>query len=129
VDYIPSKKLEDFLKFPEPLTEFKNKFYTIQEFEQLVKSVDPISTKTVIFGCNKKIIKVMPQQPEILQYTAHNFHGLKDNVFLLVKNLTDQRLPPVNTEQDVTEVHRQFIEDFVMERLSNLEVIGFLKIV
>jgi len=127
VDYMPSKKLEAFLKLPAPLPEFKDKLYTIQEYEQLTKSVDPFSTKIIIFGCNKKVIKVTPQQAQIFQYAAHNLHGLKDVVMFFVKNQSDPNLPAVNSEQDLIDIHRYYVEDILMTRLSNLEVIGSLK--
>jgi len=112
---------------PAPLPEFKDRLYTIQEYEQLTKSVDPFSTKIIIFGCNKKVIKVTPQQAQIFQYAAHNLHGLKDVVMFFVKNQSDPNLPAVNSEQDLIDIHRYYVEDILMTRLSNLEVIGSLK--
>jgi len=126
VEYIPSKKPEEYLRLPEPIGEYKDKVYTIQEYEQLINSIDPSITKYAILGCNKKVVKITIQNPEFLRYATKNFHGLKDNVLQTVKNLTNTNLPPVNSEQDLTDLHRWFVEDILMTR-GNLEVIGYLK--
>jgi len=126
VEYISSKKPGEYLRLPEPVGEYKDKFYTIQEYEQLINSIDPSITKYVILGCNKKLVKITIQSPEFLRYATKNFHGLKDNVMQTVKNLTDPNLPPVNSEQDLTDVHRYYVEDILISR-GGLEVIGYLK--
>jgi len=126
VEYIPSKKPEEYSRLPEPVGEYKDKVYTIQEYEQLISSIDPSITKYVILGCNKKLVKITIQSPEFLQYATKNFHGVKDNVLRTVKSLTNSSLPPVNSEQDLTDHHRWFVEDVLISR-GNLEVIGYLK--
>jgi len=123
VEYIPSKKPEQYLKLPEPATD---KTYTIQEFEQLIKSVDPIQSKTVIYGINKKLVKITFTQENVLKFYS-KFHGMKDSVFTTLSALNEPDLPPLESENDITDNHRKYVENLLMEFYANVEVFGYLK--
>lgn len=118
VNYLPDRKPEDYLQFPPLETQTKKlQHITTKEYEKKAKDRN-------WFSIGDRVIQVgkHDESSAFMGWAQHQIIGRQDCTFTILQTLYDPDLPECEGPDSVTEVHRAWAENQMVDKFDQADV-------